>query len=1093
MEEHIQPQDHHPGSAEWVSIHLTSRGLSCSHFPKYNAGDFGSARPYPSRLGFFHATSVDTKLGFLDTNKLCFECLSVVVPANGFHYWSLFLTLEGTSVPKTRWLSTESSADNYPELSQIGSGVSSQLPLRPGRVESRPIAIPIPEIDGAKEAWRWIQDERKPFYIDHLHLARGWTPFAEKAAERDSAIVKASTLGSPFIPTVKPSEVEHENSLAQQKKAESYEPASPRPKENLIPSRPTKKAQIDGTTTIHGQNLKSPSGPKLADELAKNTSSGGRVDSLSNKNVEKTDASTPLRLKDLTTLEGPPVEDTPSNPVHIQGIKSKSKVSSSVNSSLKLEASERERSQEVETSLTQRPRPIYPRNWCRNEPIPFNSPIKPLSLSDYNRIAEATYNSHDVKSYPSLDRVIKKSSLTHKDEPLSGPGSSQKVPDTLLAHLSQNRTDNSIPVASSQFIDCITRATPTQPSKSANNKSSEQKPVGQRSIEGDLVKTKPMKNKQQDSIIKGTTPDRSSKSPTRSSTLSKSKLVKLVKDNYPTNISGKVKQNTSSTTYPRKDKPLKGNSSDRGLKKHSDKKPHDSKKLNQSNNPNKTDAHNCPDKQKDDDNSSPDGPETQKSSADTTESSNTQDSKTNTSNIQDSSAHNPKTDDSNTPANIPESTPKNTPENIDSPNTHSESLSHQETSIHPQNIGSQVIPLEKKPEESKLEENKSEYDTLMGAGSHETGGPQKQAHSGGGFPEQGIHSLGFWVEGIETHNSSAKGFMNAKENRPISPLGHSPTSSGSVSTTNTPPNLQGTGTSERSIETEPVRGHDENHAPKMGENQGEEHSIRPVVHVEAAIAEPITTKNIATDVPPEDLKANSTEASTNNPHRVGAMAAGFRAGVVAGAAISAAMESLEDAFEIPSINPIHGIDQDDFKSSPPSPIISASSSQSNSRPSSPALSHAPSELSIRSSSDASGKDGESDDEDDYGIFSHYEDQSSAKSDLGDEVDDDHSSQESDHENHSTEEDESHWSESEHEGEAMDFGHHSESEYSNSHEEDSSDSDDDKDEDDDEDDRSDDDDDDDEEQEEQEEEEKEEEDDSEEEEKTWTSDEEYSDN
>ncbi|OTA85832.1 hypothetical protein M434DRAFT_158164 [Hypoxylon sp. CO27-5] len=572
MEEHIQPQDHHPGSAEWVSIHLTSRGLSCSHFPKYNAGDFGSARPYPSRLGFFHATSVDTKLGFLDTNKLCFECLSVVVPANGFHYWSLFLTLEGTSVPKTRWLNAESSADNYPELSQIGSGVSSQLPLRPGRVESRPLAIPIPKTDGAKEAWRWIQDERKPFYIDQLHLARGWTPFAEKAAERDSAIVKASTLGSPFIPTVKPSQVEHENFLAQQKKAESFggilteasptkkepklaktrsslsakktskppkdvelykssdrsqsvesdEPASPRSKETLIPSRATKKAHIDGTTTIHGQNLKSRSGPKLADELVKNTSSGGRINSLSDKNVGKTDGSTPLRLKDLTTLEGPPVEDTPSDPVHIQGIKSKSKVSSSVNSSLKLEAGERERSQEVETSLTQRLRSIYPRNWCRNEPIPFNSPIKPLALSDYNRIAEATYNSHDVKSYPSLDRVIKKSSLTHKDEPLSGPGSSQKVPDTLLAHLSQNRTDNSIPVASSQFIDSITRATPTQPSKSANNKSSEQKPVGQRSIEGDLVKTKPTKNKQQDSTIKSTTPDRSSKSPTRGSTLSKS-------------------------------------------------------------------------------------------------------------------------------------------------------------------------------------------------------------------------------------------------------------------------------------------------------------------------------------------------------------------------------------------------------------------------------------------------------------------------------------------------------------------------------------------------------------------------------------------
>lgn len=150
-----------PGSAELVSTQLNSRGLGCSHFPKYRVNDIQSQHQYPSRLGFFHATSPETRISFLDTGKLCKKCLDFVV-LDGLHYWSMFSTLNtntsskekpspdprATSVPTTQWLDATSSSDNYPRLFQAGTENFSGILPRPGNIASHlltpPVVISIP-------------------------------------------------------------------------------------------------------------------------------------------------------------------------------------------------------------------------------------------------------------------------------------------------------------------------------------------------------------------------------------------------------------------------------------------------------------------------------------------------------------------------------------------------------------------------------------------------------------------------------------------------------------------------------------------------------------------------------------------------------------------------------------------------------------------------------------------------------------------------------------------------------------------------------------------------------------------------------------
>jgi hypothetical protein len=55
-------------------------------------------------------------------------------------------------------------------------------------IASEPARISIPRVAGAMEAWEWLEAQAKPFYIDQLHLTKGWSPLAEKSAAIDAAI-----------------------------------------------------------------------------------------------------------------------------------------------------------------------------------------------------------------------------------------------------------------------------------------------------------------------------------------------------------------------------------------------------------------------------------------------------------------------------------------------------------------------------------------------------------------------------------------------------------------------------------------------------------------------------------------------------------------------------------------------------------------------------------------------------------------------------------------------------------------------------------------------------------------------------------------
>ncbi|KAH7137365.1 hypothetical protein B0J13DRAFT_639734 [Dactylonectria estremocensis] len=199
-----------PGSAEHLSTFVRGPKLGCSHFPKYRANKTANEQ-YPSRLGFFHGTNPDFQVSLLDTGRLCPECLLLVVP-EGFNFWSMFERALGDNPPRplqrpdgtpATWRDT-SSTQTYPPLFQAGSEEFNQAsPSAPGAAGGTfapPMTLPMPQDLESEEAWSWLQHERKPFYIDQLHLAAGWNPAREKAAKSDATIVPR--IGTRFVAEV---------------------------------------------------------------------------------------------------------------------------------------------------------------------------------------------------------------------------------------------------------------------------------------------------------------------------------------------------------------------------------------------------------------------------------------------------------------------------------------------------------------------------------------------------------------------------------------------------------------------------------------------------------------------------------------------------------------------------------------------------------------------------------------------------------------------------------------------------------------------------------------------------------------------------
>lgn len=143
------------------------------------------------------------------------NCLSQATP-DGYVFWSIIAEAcspDASTRKKENWLAGPASSAKFPPFFRAGAERFSGL--SPAAISSTPEAQPstvaIPKLPGAEQAWEWIDRQRRPFYIDQLHLAkRPWSHHMEKAAELDVTIVQK--FGVPFtgagkskVPKPKPS------------------------------------------------------------------------------------------------------------------------------------------------------------------------------------------------------------------------------------------------------------------------------------------------------------------------------------------------------------------------------------------------------------------------------------------------------------------------------------------------------------------------------------------------------------------------------------------------------------------------------------------------------------------------------------------------------------------------------------------------------------------------------------------------------------------------------------------------------------------------------------------------------------------------
>uniref|UniRef100_A0A8H7KEK9 Uncharacterized protein n=1 Tax=Bionectria ochroleuca TaxID=29856 RepID=A0A8H7KEK9_BIOOC len=186
-----------PGSAEFVALKLGPRALGCNHFPKYRPSLEGSGQKYPAVLGFFHQSQTSHSqacVSILETCRFCVNCLSQATP-DGYVFWSIIAEAcspDASTRKKENWLAGPASSAKFPPFFRAGAERFSGL--SPAAISSTPEAQPstvaIPKLPGAEQAWEWIDRQRRPFYIDQLHLAkRPWSHHMEKAAELDVTIV----------------------------------------------------------------------------------------------------------------------------------------------------------------------------------------------------------------------------------------------------------------------------------------------------------------------------------------------------------------------------------------------------------------------------------------------------------------------------------------------------------------------------------------------------------------------------------------------------------------------------------------------------------------------------------------------------------------------------------------------------------------------------------------------------------------------------------------------------------------------------------------------------------------------------------------
>lgn len=100
-----------------------------------------------------------------------------------------------------------------------------------------PARIPTTAKGVTQRAWAWIREQRRPFFIDQLHLVKGWSVIAERKAEEDAT---AAILGGiPYLEEKVPS--------PEKKKKEKTKSTDGKEKKDKVEKDKEKKGKADKT------------------------------------------------------------------------------------------------------------------------------------------------------------------------------------------------------------------------------------------------------------------------------------------------------------------------------------------------------------------------------------------------------------------------------------------------------------------------------------------------------------------------------------------------------------------------------------------------------------------------------------------------------------------------------------------------------------------------------------------------------------------------------------------------------------------------------------------------------------------------------
>lgn len=413
---------------------------------------------------------------------------------------------------------TQAGTEGFPNLSQQFDTIIHHL-------IKEPISIPIPQVPGALEAWEWLQSQRKPFYIDVLHLTKGWSLMAEKKAQTDALI--AERCGTVYSPPARPIKETAQKRSSAVKKATSLEDEE----DSSLNNRKAKKTPRLAKSTVQDENavilstrdleevdgslggiVASKKKKHTSSELAfsnndspdlistgkatkKKTPSTSKKDKVSNSTKAEADLSdsheeSGTAPKSTMTTEKSTKKKTPST-------SNIDKVSKSTKTEANLFASPKESRTVPQSTMTKgeppkkAPRFTFTKNWSHHDPIPFDSSIIPLALSDYKRQAEVIDRSEVPGSTLSLEKLLGKTRSVRDNATLSGPGIPSATPgiaaflEATRGRMSKNPTDKTVKQSKLLQVDSQIEDKPPGSKNSislSKSKPATEKPTNSRSL-----------------------------------------------------------------------------------------------------------------------------------------------------------------------------------------------------------------------------------------------------------------------------------------------------------------------------------------------------------------------------------------------------------------------------------------------------------------------------------------------------------------------------------------------------------------------------------------------------------------------------------